>query len=151
MPTVVLGVIGSDSHVVGITILEHALKDHGFDVVNLGAQTPAEEFAAAAAREDADAVLVSSMNGHAERNCQGLHEQLAAHDVDPVTLVGGNLAVGQVTAAEVRDTFRAMGFDHVFESGATPEDAIATLRDDLDYAVQARSTESTQRVKSNGL
>lgn len=151
MPTVVLGVIGSDAHVVGVTILEHALKENEFDVINLGAQTPPEDFAAAAAENEADAVLVSSMDGHAERNCEGLHELFADVGVDPVTLVGGNLAVGQTTASEVRDRFLDMGFDYVFESGATPEETVETLRDALDYSVRSQATESPARVRSNGL
>ena len=151
MPTVVLGVIGSDAHVVGVTILEHALKETGFDVENLGAQTPPEDFAEAAVEHDADAVLVSSMDGHAERNCDGLHELFAEVGVDPVTLVGGNLAVGQTTAAEVRDQFLTMGFDYVFASGATPDETIETLRDALDYSVQEQATEEPARVRSNGL
>lgn len=150
MPTVVLGVIGSDSHVVGITILEHALKENGFEVINLGAQTPGEEFVSAAEKHDADAVLVSSMNGHAERNCQGLHEELAERELDPVTLIGGNLAVGQVTAADVHDRFKELGFDFVFESGATPEEAIATLRNALGYSVDVRAEKAAQRVTTNG-
>lgn len=149
MPTVVLGVIGSDAHVVGVTILEHALKESGFDVLNLGAQTPPEDFATAAADNDADAVLVSSMDGHAERNCEGLHELFADAGVDPVTLVGGNLAVGQTTAAEVKDRFLEMGFDYVFASGATPDETIETLSDALDYSVQEQ--EAPAQVRSNGL
>lgn len=151
MPTVVLGVIGSDAHVVGVTILEHALKESDFDVVNLGAQTPAEEFAESAAEYDADAVLVSSMNGHAKRNCDGLHEMFAARGIDPITLVGGNLTVGQTTAEDVRDQFLSMGFDYVFESGATPEETVETLKDALDYSVRSQQTDSRARVSSNGL
>lgn len=148
MPTVVLGVIGSDAHVVGVTILEHALKESGFDVHNLGAQTPPEDFAAAAADTGADAVLVSSMDGHAERNCDGLHELFTDVGVDPVTLVGGNLTVGQTTVEEVRDRFLTMGFDYVFASGATPDETIATLKDALDYSVQ--EPEEQAHVRSNG-
>ncbi|RQG95824.1 methylaspartate mutase subunit S [Natrarchaeobius chitinivorans] len=130
--TVVLGVIGSDAHVVGITILEQAFSTAGFDVVNLGVQTSREEFAEAAVTHEADAVLVSSLYGHAEQDCRGFHEVLAEADVDAVTYIGGNLAVGQDDFERTRETFRALGFDRVFDSETDPEEAIAALRRDLE-------------------
>jgi methylaspartate mutase sigma subunit len=133
--TVILGVIGSDAHVVGITILEQALSAAGFDVVNLGVQTARAEFAEAASEHDASAVLVSSLYGHAEQDCRGLHERLAAADVDALTYVGGNLAVGQDDLAETRETFRAMGFDRVFGPEAGAREAIAALERDLGVSV----------------
>ena len=129
--TVVLGVIGSDAHVVGITILEQAFSAAGFDVVNLGVQTSQEEFATAADETDADAVLVSSLYGHAEQDCQGFHEVLDRAGVDAVTYIGGNLAVGQDDFEETRGTFEDLGFDRVFDSETDPEEAIAALKRDL--------------------
>ncbi|MFC4247159.1 methylaspartate mutase subunit S [Natribaculum luteum] len=129
---VVLGVIGSDAHVVGITILEQALEASGFDVVNLGVQTSQEEFVEAATAHDADAVLVSSLYGHAKQDCEGFHERLAEADLDVVTYIGGNLAVGQDDFEETRQFFRELGFDRVFDSETDPEDAILALQKDLD-------------------
>ncbi|AFZ74508.1 methylaspartate mutase subunit S [Natronobacterium gregoryi] len=130
--TVVLGVIGSDAHVVGITILEQAFSAAGFDVVNLGVQTSQAEFAEAAVAHDAEAVLVSSLYGHAEQDCQGFHEVLDEADVDAVTYIGGNLDVGQSDFEQTRRTFQKLGFDRVFDSETDPEDAIAALRQDLE-------------------
>ncbi len=129
--TVVLGVIGSDAHVVGITILEHAFTAEGFDVINLGVQTSDAEFAAAAVAHDAEAVLVSSLYGHAEQDCQGFHASLEDAEIDPVTYIGGNLAVGQDDFEQTRETFRELGFDRVFDKETDPEEAIAALRRDL--------------------
>ena len=129
--TVILGVIGSDAHVVGITILERALDTAGFDVVNLGVQTSQAEFVEAAETHDAEAVLVSSLYGHAEQDCRGFHEQIAAADLDVTTYIGGNLSVGQNDFEETRQTFREMGFDRVFDSEVSPEAAIAALKRDL--------------------
>lgn len=142
--TVILGVIGSDAHVVGITILEQAFEAAGFDVVNLGVQSSQEEFAEAAATHDAEAILVSSLYGHAEQDCRGFHELLAERDIDAVTYIGGNLAVGQDEFEQTRELFRTMGFDRVFDSETDPEEAIATLKADLGL----RATEAdTVRVK----
>jgi methylaspartate mutase sigma subunit len=143
-PAVVVGTIGSDAHVVGVTLIEHALKEAGFEVTNLGAQTAKSEFVAAAEREDADAVLVSSLDGHAEQNCDGLHEQLRAAGLDPTTYVGGNLSVGQSEFAEVEREFRRLGFDRVFRPGTGFEAVVAALRDDLDWSVEETGTESAR-------
>ena len=129
--TVILGVIGSDAHVVGITILEQALTAAGFDVENLGVQTAKAEFVSAAAAEDAGAVLVSSLYGHARQDCQGLHERLAEADCDAVTYIGGNLAVGQNDWTETERTFRKLGFDRVFDAETDPEAVVASLERDL--------------------
>ncbi|MFP8956730.1 methylaspartate mutase subunit S [Natrialbaceae archaeon A-CW3] len=129
--TVVLGVIGSDAHVVGITILEQAFSAAGFTVINLGVQSSQAEFAEAAVAHDAEAVLVSSLYGHAEQDCQGFHDVLEEHGVDVVTYIGGNLAVGQDDFEQTRETFEALGFDRVFDSETDPSEAIAALKRDL--------------------
>ncbi|MCU4751471.1 methylaspartate mutase subunit S [Halobacteria archaeon AArc-curdl1] len=129
--TVVLGVIGSDAHVVGITILEQAFSAAGFTVINLGVQSSQTEFAEAAVTHDAEAVLVSSLYGHAEQDCQGFHDVLEDHGVDAVTYIGGNLSVGQGDFEQTRETFEALGFDRVFDAETGPEEAIAALKRDL--------------------
>lgn len=143
--TVILGVIGSDAHVVGITILEQALSAAGFEVINLGVQTAQDDFVSAAKSHDAEAVLVSSLYGHARQDCEGLHEELDAAGLDVLTYVGGNLAVGQDDFEDTRETFREMGFDRVFDAETDPEEAIARLRSDL----QLTATEAEQ-IKVDG-
>ncbi len=143
--TVILGVIGSDAHVVGITILERAFEAAGFDVVNLGVQTSQDEFVDAAIEADAEAVLVSSLYGHAKQDCQGFHERLVDAGLEDVTTyIGGNLAVGQDDFDETRRFFRDLGFDRVFDSETDPEEAIAALRADLDM----RSSEAEQESQT---
>ncbi|WP_435349688.1 methylaspartate mutase subunit S [Haloarchaeobius sp. HRN-SO-5] len=145
MPTtVILGVIGSDAHVVGITILDQALSAAGFEVENLGVQTSQEEFAAAAKEKDAEAVLVSSLYGHAEQDCQGFSELLAREDVDATTYIGGNLAVGQDDFERTRETFRALGFDRVFDSETTPEEVIRSLERDLGISTREAEYDRVQ-------
>ena len=71
---VVLGVIGADCHAVGNRIIERVLSDAGIEVLNLGVMVSQEEFALAAKSLGADAILVSSLYGHGEIDCQGLRE-----------------------------------------------------------------------------
>lgn len=146
-PSVVVGTIGSDAHAVGITLLDHALREAGFEVRNLGAQTPKEDFVEAAEARDADAVLVSSLYGHAQQDCEGLHESFADRDVDPVTYIGGNLAVGQTEFAEVRRRFREMGFDRVFDAETDFEDVVAALR--AEFGVDERAATEADRAVVN--
>ena len=142
--TVILGVIGSDAHVVGITIIEQALTAAGFDVENLGVQTSRAEFVSAAADHDAGAVLVSSLYGHARQDCQGLHERLAEADCDAVTYIGGNLAVGQDEWSETERAFRELGFDRVFDAETDPSAVVAALERDLDTTVTETATDGVR-------
>lgn len=145
--TVILGVIGSDAHVVGVTILEQALSAAGFDVKNLGVQTSQEEFVAAARTHDADAVLVSSLYGHAAQDCEGFHERFAEAGLDVPTYIGGNLSVGQDDWSETRAFFEDLGFSRVFDSETDPEEAVEALRHDLDID-QAEAETEPARVRT---
>ncbi|WP_049893864.1 methylaspartate mutase subunit S [Halogranum rubrum] len=145
--TVILGVIGSDAHVVGITILDQALSAAGFDVVNLGVQTSQAEFVDAAKAHDADAVLVSSLYGHAEQDCRGFHDRLASDSLDLPTYIGGNLAVGQDDWDETRRRFERMGFTRVFDSETEPQEAIDALCLDLDVSATEREGSEPQSIQ----
>lgn len=46
--TVVTGVIGADAHAVGNKIIAFALREYGYNVVNLGVMVSQEEFIGAA-------------------------------------------------------------------------------------------------------
>ncbi len=134
-PTVVLGVIGSDAHVVGVTILERALDAAGFEVRNLGVQCSQSEFTEAACENGADAILVSSLYGHAEQDCEGFHDRLEAAGVEAVTYIGGNLTVGQDDFERTRETFESLGFDRVFDAETDPAEAVVALRRDLNVSM----------------
>ena len=73
--TIILGVIGADCHAVANKILYHTFTEAGFNVVNLGVMVSQEEFIEAAIETDAQAILVSSLYGHAEMDCRSLRER----------------------------------------------------------------------------
>lgn len=130
--TLVLGVIGADVHAVGNQILNYAFRDAGFRVVNLGVMVSQEEFIEVAIESAADAIVVSSLYGHGELDCQGLREKCDEAGLKGILLyVGGNIVVGKQPFEEVEKRFKAMGFDRVFGPGTTPEAGIAALRRDL--------------------
>lgn len=130
--TLILGVIGSDVHCIGNQILDHALREAGFRTVNLGVWASQEDFVKAAIETAADAILVSSLYGHAEIDAQGLREKCVEAGLEAIKLyIGGNLVVGRLPWDEVRRKFEAFGFDWVAPPGTLPEDVVARLQRDL--------------------
>ena len=128
----VIGVIGADVHAVGISILQHAFEEAGFEVVNLGVMVSQEEYIAAAIETNADAILVSSLYGHGELDCRGLRDKCDESGLKDILLyVGGNIVVGKQPFDEVEKRFKAMGFDRVSGPGTAPETTVAALYEDL--------------------
>ncbi|MFL0266507.1 methylaspartate mutase subunit S [Candidatus Clostridium radicumherbarum] len=132
MKTIVLGVIGSDCHAVGNKILDHALTEAGYNVINIGVLSPQEDFINAAVETSADLILVSSLYGHGEIDCRGLREKCDEAGLKGIKLyVGGNIVVGKQNWEDVYNRFMAMGFDRVYPPGTSTETAIRDLREDL--------------------
>lgn len=130
--TLVTGVIGSDTHIVGNRILSMALEKAGYTVVALGALTPADEFVKAAVETAADAIMVSSLYGQGELDCRGFRELCIEAGLDRILLyVGGNLVVGKQPWDEVETRFEAMGFDRAFPPGTRTDGVIAALERDF--------------------
>jgi methylaspartate mutase sigma subunit len=130
--TLVTGVIGADTHIVGNRILSMALEDAGYRVVSLGALTPAGDFIKAAVETAADAILVSSLYGQGELDCRGFRDLCVGAVLDDILLyVGGNLVVGKQPWADVERRFLAMGFDRVFAPGTRVDAALAALAQDF--------------------
>lgn len=130
--TLVLGVIGADVHAIGNKILEYAFKQVGFNVVNLGVMVSQEEFIKAAIETAADAIIVSSLYGHAEMDCRGLKDKFNEAGLEMVPLyIGGNLVVGKASFSDVESEFLQMGFSRVYPPGTLPETVIADLKADL--------------------
>lgn len=130
--TLVTGVIGADTHIVGNRILSMALEDAGYRVVPLGALTPAGDFIKAAVETAADAILVSSLYGQGELDCRGFRDLCVEAGLEDILLyVGGNLVVGRQPWEAVERRFLDMGFDRVFPPGTRVETALAALAADF--------------------
>ena len=131
-PTVITGTVGKDAHVIGTKILSRALRDAGFNVVELGILTPPEEFIQAALDNKADAILMSSLYGMGENDVQGFKEKSLEAGLDDVLLyIGGNLGVGRHDFKEAEDRFKKLGFDRVYPPASDVKTAIADLWSDL--------------------
>ena len=138
--TLVTGVIGSDTHIVGNRILSMALEKAGYKVVALGALTPAAEFVKAAIETNADAILVSSLYGQGELDCRGFRDLCIEAGLERILIyVGGNLVVGKQSWEEVEQRFVAMGFDRAFPPGTRTDDVIRILAQDFDLRARDSS------------
>jgi len=136
--TIVTGVIGSDTHIVGNRILTMALEKAGYKVVSLGALTPAADFVRAAVETRAGAILVSSLYGQGELDCRGFRALCVEAGLENILLyVGGNLVVGKQDWAGVEQRFLQMGFDRAFPPGTRTDDVIQAL--DKDFAARGRA------------
>jgi methylaspartate mutase sigma subunit len=128
----VMGVIGSDVHIIGLRLLEVAFREADFRVTSLGICVTQSEFVGAALETNADAILVSSVYGHAELDCRGLREACVEAGLEDIALfVGGNLIVGSAPWEQVAKLFEGMGFDRAFPPGIRPKEAVAGVEAEL--------------------
>ena len=131
-PTIITGTVGVDSHVIGTKIISRALREAGFRVVALSAQTSTDEFVKAAQETNADAMLISSLYGMAEMDLQGFREKCVEAGVGDILLyLGGILGVGKHDFAEDEVKFKKIGFDRVYPPETDAEKDIEDLCADL--------------------
>jgi methylaspartate mutase sigma subunit len=138
---VVTGAIGDDVHVIGIRIVEYALRQSGFTVHSLGPLASQKEFVEAAIETAADALFVSSLNGHAELHLPGLRGACVEAGIGDILIyAGGQLTIGQPDWAEVERRFtREFGLDRVYSPGTNPDAPIRDLEADIAARRRARS------------
>ena len=130
--TLVMGVIGADVHAVGNQILSYAFREAGFNVINLGVMVSQEEYIEAAIESAADVIVVSSLYGHGELDCEGFRDKCDEAGLKGILLyVGGNIVVGKQPFPEVEKRFKAMGFDRVFDTDFAADLTILALKKDL--------------------
>ena len=146
--TLVTGVIGSDTHIVGNRILSMALEDAGYHVVTLGALTPAEDFIKAAIETAADGIMVSSLYGQGELDCRGFRDLCIEAGLQDILLyVGGNLVVGKQDWSDVERRFLEMGFDRAFPPGTRANEVIELL--DKDFAARPSDAGTSERTANS--
>lgn len=130
--TIVLGVIGSDCHAVGNKILNMVFSGAGFKVVNLGVMVSQDEYIDAAIETGAEVIMVSSLYGHGEIDCQGFRERCIERGLDEIIIyVGGNLVIGKTPREQVIAKFEEMGYDRVFMPDIDLDTVIELLREDI--------------------
>ncbi len=129
---IILGLIGADAHIVGNRILDYALSNAGFQVINLGIFNSQEDFIKAAIETNAVAILVGSLYGQGELDCRGFRTKCEEVGLKSIILyAGGNLVIGKQNWEEVDSRFKEMGFSRVYPPGTLPAAVIADLKADL--------------------
>ena len=137
--TVVLGAVAGERHEIPGAIVADQLRAVGFDVVDLGADTPAESFASAAREHKPICVLVSvTGSGHEESVIQTLAALRAATDV-PVLVGGAAVATEEDSVRLGSDRWTGIDARHVV---ACVEELLMERR------TQRRAARSTQAPPS---
>lgn len=128
----VTGVIGEDVHITGIRILEHALRKDGFAVHSLGIHNSQEDFINKAIEVKADAILISSLAGHAEMLVQGFRDNCTKNGLKDIKLyIGGQLVIHAEEWAATEKRFLDVGFTSVAVPFKLPKDVLDELNIDL--------------------
>jgi methylaspartate mutase sigma subunit len=138
LKTIITGVIGMDAHIIGNRILQRKMEKEGFKVVGLGALTPPDEFIKAAVETEACAIVISSLYGHAEIDCQGFRDKCIEAGLENILLyIGGNLSVGTEEFSKTEKKFLGMGFDRVYPPSVELKNFITDLKRDLKISKDA--------------
>lgn len=131
--TVITGTIGDDVHVIGLRLMEYALRKNGFNVVSLGPLAQQKEFIETAIETAADALFVSSLNGHAELHLPGLRGACMEAGIGDILIyAGGQLTIRRPDWEEVRKRFvDELKLDRVYPPSVTPDEPIRDLTADV--------------------
>ena len=133
-PRLIIGVIGNDIHVVANRILGRGLRQFGYEVCNLGVSVPPVDFVQAAIEYEADAVVVSSINGEGEGWVGEFRQIFRAVKRESILLyIGGNLAVGDQSPLKVEQRYRDIGFDRAYHRPSSLDILIEDLSVDLKH------------------
>jgi methylmalonyl-CoA mutase C-terminal domain/subunit len=119
---ILLSKLGLDVHNRGIIIVAKALRDAGMEVIYLGNSLP-EEIIKSAIQEDVDVIGVSSLGG--------AHLTLGSKLIEGAKREGIKdrvmFTIGGVFSSTDAEKLQQIGFDEVFEPGATMEEIVSSI------------------------
>jgi len=143
--TIVTGVIGDDVHVIGIRLMEYALRQNGYTVVSLGPLAQKKEFIDAAIESAADALFISSLNGHAELHIPGLRDACVEAGIGGILIyAGGQLTIRRPDWEQVRQRFvDELKLDRIYPPDVSPDTPIRDLEADIRARRAAKSLKGT--------
>ena len=139
---ILLAKLGLDTHTVGITVVAHALREAGMEVIFAGLKQTPEMVVSAAIQEDVDVIGISSLSaGHTRslpRLARLLREQGGA---DKLLIVGG------VIPEEDQPLLEEAGVARIFTMGTDTRE-IARYLNDWWLARLARAEPATRTEPS---
>jgi methylmalonyl-CoA mutase, C-terminal domain len=119
---VLLAKLGMDTHTVGVTIIGHALREAGMEVIFTGLKQTPEMVAAAAIQEDVDVVGISTLSAGHTRSLPKLARLLREQGGgDKLLLAGG------VIPQEDQPFLQEAGVHKIFTMGADTRDIVQYL------------------------
>jgi methylmalonyl-CoA mutase, C-terminal domain len=120
---VLLAKLGLDTHTVGLTVVAHALRDAGMEVIFTGLKQTPEAVASAAIQEDVDVVGISSLSAGHTRSLPRLARLLREQGGGEKLLVAGG-----VIPQEDLPLLAEAGYARVFTMGTDTREIVAYLR-----------------------
>jgi len=120
---------GLDGHDRGAKVVARALRDAGMEVIYTGIRQTPEMIAEAALQEDVDAVGLSILSGAHMELFPRVIEQLKTRGVDDALLFAGGIIPDEDLPA-----LREMGFQGIFRPGATTQEIIAFIHQNVPTA-----------------
>ena len=108
---VLLAKLGLDTHTVGLTVVAHALRDAGMEVIFTGLKQTPEAVASAAIQEDVDVVGISSLSAGHTRSLPRLARLLREQGAGEKLLVAGGRDPARRPAAAAGGRLRARVHD----------------------------------------
>jgi methylmalonyl-CoA mutase C-terminal domain/subunit len=121
---VLLAKLGMDTHTVGITVVAHALREAGMEVIFTGLKQTPEAVASAAIQEDVDVVGISSLSAGHTRSLPRLARLLREQGSGEKLLVAGG-----VIPQEDLPLLHEAGFARIFTMGTDTREIVAYLRE----------------------
>jgi methylmalonyl-CoA mutase C-terminal domain/subunit len=119
---VLLAKLGMDTHTVGITIIGHALREAGMEVIFTGLKQTPEMVVAAAVQEDVDVIGISTLSAGHTRSLPKLARLLReAGAEDKLLLAGG------VIPEEDKPILLEAGVGKIFTMGTDTRDIVRFL------------------------
>lgn len=119
---ILLAKLGLDTHTVGVTVIAHALRDAGMEVIFSGLKQSPEMVANTAIQEDVDVVGVSSLSAGHMRNIPLLAKLLRERGGEDKLLI-----VGGVIPEQDQALLREAGVARIFTMGTETREIIDYL------------------------
>ena len=117
---------GLDGHDRGAKIIARALRDAGFEVIYTGLHQTPEMIAEAALQEDVDAVGLSVLSGAHMTLFPEVMRLLKDRGGEDIAVFGGGI-IPEEDAVKLRE----VGVKEIFTPGASTEDIVKWLRDNV--------------------
>jgi methylmalonyl-CoA mutase C-terminal domain/subunit len=120
---ILLAKLGMDTHTVGITVVAHALREAGMEVIFTGLKQTPEAVATAAIQEDVDVVGISSLSAGHTRSLPRLARLLREQGAGDKLLVAGG-----VIPDDDLPLLQQAGYARIFTMGTATREIVEYLR-----------------------